>query len=98
MKQLLRLLLCLAFLGGAAHAAFPDKPIRIIVPYAAGGGADSASRLLAQKMSEHFGQPVIVDNRPGANAVIGTSAIAKAEPDGHNIGLVISAHAINPFV
>jgi tripartite-type tricarboxylate transporter receptor subunit TctC len=97
MKLLLRLLLCLS-LTGAVHAAFPEKPIRIIVPYAAGGGADSTSRLLAQKMSEHLGQPVIVDNRPGANAVIGTSAIAKAEPDGYNIGMVISAHAINAFV
>lgn len=97
MKLLLRLLFCLS-LTGAVHAAFPEKPIRIIVPYAAGGGADSTSRLLAQKMSEHLGQPVIVDNRPGANAVIGTSAIAKAEPDGYNIGMVISAHAINAFV
>jgi len=98
MKRLLQLLIFVSVLITEANAAFPEKPIRIIVPYAVGGGADSAARLIALKMSEYFGKAVIVDNRPGANAVIGTLAIAKAEADGHTIGLVISAHAINPFV
>jgi tripartite-type tricarboxylate transporter receptor subunit TctC len=98
MKRLRQLLVFLSVLSTAANAAFPEKPIRIIVPYAVGGGADSAARLIALKMSEHLGKAVIVENRPGANAVIGTLAISKAEADGHTIGMVISAHAINPFV
>lgn len=98
MKRLAVLAGSLLLAAGLAHAAFPERPIRIVVPYAAGGGADTAARLIGQKMAEHLGQPVIVDNRPGANAVVGTQAVARAEPDGHQIGMVISAHAINPFV
>ncbi len=78
--------------------AYPDKPVKVIVPYAAGGGADTASRLISQKLAAAWNQPFVVENRPGGNAVIGTSAIAKAAPDGYTIGMVISAHAVNPFV
>lgn len=98
MRLLLKIAMAWLSFVALAHGAFPEKPIRIIVPYAAGGGADSAARLIATKMTEQLGQPVIVDNRPGGNAVIGTTAIAKAEPDGYTIGMVISAHAITPFV
>lgn len=84
--------------AAGAVAAYPEKPVKVIVPYAAGGGADTASRLISQKLSGYWGQQFVVENRPGGNAVIGTSAIAKASPDGYTIGMVISAHAVNPFV
>jgi tripartite-type tricarboxylate transporter receptor subunit TctC len=71
----------------AAHAqeAFPNKPIRIIVPYAAGGGVDIVTRLVGQKMGERLRQPVIVDNRPGAGTNIGMSAAARSEADGYTL-------------
>lgn len=90
-------LLILFTTGMPLADVYPTRTIRIIVPYAAGGGADITARLLAAKMSEEFGQSVVIENRPGGSAVIGTSAIAAAEPDGHTIGVVISAHVVNPF-
>jgi len=73
--------------GAAAQTAdnFPSRPIRIIVPQAAGSGIDLQARTLAQKMGELWGQPGIVENRPGANAIIGTDAVAKATPDGYTL-------------
>jgi tripartite-type tricarboxylate transporter receptor subunit TctC len=68
-----------------AQADFPNHPIRIIVPQAAGSGIDLQARTLAQKMQELWGQPGIVENRPGANAIIGTDAVAKAAPDGYTL-------------
>ncbi len=72
----------------AAHAAeYPQGAITFIVPYAAGGSSDTRSRQLAQKLSDYLGQTVVVDNRPGASGNIGTTAIARAKPDGYTIGL-----------
>src|SRR3979409_617608 len=73
--------------GAAAQTAdnFPNRPIRIIVPQAAGSGVDLQARTLAQKRGELWGQPGIVENRPGANAIIGTDAVAKATPDGYTL-------------
>jgi tripartite-type tricarboxylate transporter receptor subunit TctC len=73
--------------GAVAQTAdnFPNRPIRIIVPQAAGSGIDLQARTLAQKMGELWGQPGIVENRPGANAIIGTDAVAKASPDGYTL-------------
>ncbi|MDP2007709.1 MAG: tripartite tricarboxylate transporter substrate binding protein [Rubrivivax sp.] len=82
----------------AAQAAFPDKPIRIIVPYSAGGGTDIIARHLADRLRARLGQPVIVENRAGANGVIGTDMVAKATPDGSTFGLVVASHLINPLV
>lgn len=79
-------------------AAFPDKQIRIIVPYSAGGGTDIIARHLAQRLQPRLGQTVIVENRPGADGVIGTDAAAKATPDGSTFVLVVASHLINPLV
>src|SRR5688500_15581664 len=74
--------------AGAAFAqAYPAKQVRIIVPYPAGGGTDLVARFIAQKLGDTFGRPVIVDNRAGANGMIGTEAMAKAAPDGHTLGM-----------
>ena len=87
--------------GAAAQTAdnFPSRPIRIIVPQAAGSGIDLQARTLAQKMGELWGQPGIVENRPGANAIIGTDAVAKAAPDGYTLVYApVSAVTTNAFI
>lgn len=83
-------------LGTLAHAAYPDKPIRLIVPWAAGGSTDAIARAVAQRLSETMGQTVIVDNKAGASGQIGTDAAAKAAPDGYTIAIVELPHAIAP--
>ena len=75
-----------AFSGAfAAQQDYPNKPIRFVTPYAPGGSTSALSRLVGEKMSETFGRPVIIDNRPGANTMIGADAVAKAAPDGYTI-------------
>ena len=80
----------------AAAQAYPQRPIKIIVPYAAGGGTDVFSRLLAAQMEPALGQALVIDNRAGGASVIGTQAVASAEPDGYTIGMVDSAFVTNP--
>ncbi len=82
----------------AQERKFPSKPVTIVVPYSAGGGTDIVGRLMAQRLSEVWGQSVVVDNRTGANGVIGSSYVAKAAPDGHTLLLVVGSHAINPVL
>jgi len=87
----------LLLLGGTAFAQdYPARTIRIIVPLTPGSGADIAGRIVAQRMSEAFKQPVIVENRPGAGTLIGTGAVAKAEPDGYTLLVNSSSHSANP--
>ncbi len=82
--NLMKTVLVLAALAfSAAINAFPNKPVRIIVAFPAGGGTDIVARIVGQKLSESWGQPVVVDNRAGASGTIGTEAAARAEPDGH---------------
>lgn len=95
--------LILSFLMGVAVAMsasaqqdYPSKqPVRLIVTFAAGGGADAAARALSDKLGEKLGQTVVVENRPGAGGTIATNAVAKAAPDGYNILFTVSSHAIN---
>jgi tripartite-type tricarboxylate transporter receptor subunit TctC len=86
----------LSLFTGLAHAEFPDKPVRIVVPFAPGGGTDLIARTLGQGMSQALGQPVIIDNKPGAGTVIGTDLVAKSAPDGYNLVIATLAHAVNP--
>src|SRR3974390_981660 len=69
----------------AAQGAYPEKPVRLIVPTAPGAGQDIVNRLVGQKLSDAWGQPVIVDNRPGANGVVASELVARASPDGYVI-------------
>jgi len=76
---------------------FPGKPIRLIVPYPPAGASDITARLIAEKLSRKYGVQVVVENKAGANGVIGTEMIARAAPDGYKIGLVASSHVGNPY-
>ncbi len=76
-----------------AQQKYPTRPIRFVVPFSPGGGTDTLARVIAQKMSEHWGQPVVIENRTGAGGTIGTALVAKATPDGHTL-LVSSASFI----
>ena len=79
-----------------AGAAFPDRPVRLVVPFAPGGGTDLIARTLAVGMSRELGQQVIIDNKPGAGTIIGTDNVAKSPPDGYAIVIATFAHAVNP--
>jgi tripartite-type tricarboxylate transporter receptor subunit TctC len=80
----------------ASAQPFPTKPIRMVVTYPAGGGADLMARLLAPKMSVHLGQPVVVENKPGASGQIGAAEVARATPDGYTLMLDASSYSVNP--
>ncbi|WP_137944987.1 tripartite tricarboxylate transporter substrate binding protein [Roseateles cavernae] len=86
----------LAALSAPAWAqAWPARPIKLIVPYPPGGFTDVTARLIAQKLQERLGQAVVVDNKPGANSIIGVDALAKSAPDGYTMAVVIAAYAAN---
>jgi tripartite-type tricarboxylate transporter receptor subunit TctC len=86
-------------LGAMTQAAFPSRPIRIVIGFPPGGGIDILARMMGPKMSERLGQPVIVENRPGANGLIATQGVAQSEPDGHTIFFGTTGNlAVNPVI
>src|ERR1044071_1930975 len=94
-----RAMLAAALLAVSASSfaqTYPTKPIRIIVPWPPGGGTDLVARTVAQKFGETLGQLAVVENRAGANGIIGADATAKAAPDGYTAMITIASHAINP--
>ncbi|MGZ5096608.1 MAG: Bug family tripartite tricarboxylate transporter substrate binding protein [Usitatibacter sp.] len=90
-------LLCTLVLAsaGAAHAQYPARPIKWIVPYTPGGITDSVTRLVAQKLEASLGQPIVIENKPGANSIVGAETVARSTPDGYTALTVIAAHAAN---
>ena len=104
MPTLRRAALALAFVaqclaGGALAADYPSKAIKLVVPYAPGGGADSVARIVAKKVSENIGQAIVIENKGGAGSIVGTEIVAKAEPDGYTLLLGQSGPiSINPAV
>jgi tripartite-type tricarboxylate transporter receptor subunit TctC len=89
-------LLAIALVTGAHAQTYPDRPVRLIVPFAAGGLNDVVARLIAPYLEKSLGQPFIVDNRPAASGIVGTDATAKATPDGHTLLMVASSFAVVP--
>ncbi len=95
-----RIACALIFSGASAFNAnaadYPDRPLRIVVPFTAGGSTDVLARLLGKQLTGAWGQPVVIDNRAGANGVIAAELVAKSNPDGHSLLMVAIGHAVNP--
>ena len=102
MKSLVRALGALVVISASASSAsaqtqgWPNRPIRMIVPYTPGGYTAMMARLVSEKVAASLGQSIVIENKPGANAAIGTDTVAKAAPDGYTFGTVIAAHSVNP--
>jgi len=94
-RGVLLLGLLAASLAGFAHQAYPNPPVKIIVPFAASGPADNYARFMAQRLQDALGQTFVVDNRPGAGSIIGTDAVAKAAPDGYTLLMMSNTQTVN---
>jgi tripartite-type tricarboxylate transporter receptor subunit TctC len=88
-------LACAALAPFCSAQDYPSKPVRIVVPFAAGGPADVYARVLAQRLQESLGQPFVIDNRPGGGSVLGTDIVAKSAPDGYTLLLMSNTHTVN---
>jgi tripartite-type tricarboxylate transporter receptor subunit TctC len=95
-RKLLLALALFAALGPARSFAYPDRPVRIIVPYAPGGGNDTLARVLGRKLEDIWGKPVVVENKAGANTIIATEYVSRQEPDGYNILMATTIFSVNP--
>ena len=95
MKRMCLLVLALGIFSPVIAQQYPTKPIRFVVPYAPGGNTDVLARLIGQRLADTFPHPVIVDNRPGIDGVVGINVVTRAAPDGYTILMVSSSHAIN---
>jgi len=82
--------------AAAAKDTYPNKPVRMVIPFAAGGFSDVVGRIVTQKLSENIGQSVVADNRPGASGIIGSEIVARAAPDGYTLLLNSFNHVVNP--
>ena len=89
------LILSLVTLTSPALAEYPDKPIRLLLPFPAGGAVDIVARVVTSKMAEEFGKPFVIENKAGAGGIIATDAVAKAVPDGYTLLLTTPNHTIN---
>ena len=89
---------CMAAGLCSAAESYPSRPIRLVIPFPPGGGADIAGRVIGQKLSERLGVQVVIDNRPGASTLIGTELVSKATPDGYTLLMATSNHSINPSI
>jgi tripartite-type tricarboxylate transporter receptor subunit TctC len=97
MKRILSVLAATLVAGGAlAQSAWPSKPVRMVVPFTAGSVTDIVARTIAESMGKGLGQPVVIENKPGAGGTIGAAQVAKSDPDGHTILVHSSGHALNP--
>src|SRR5512134_2662531 len=95
MIKALAVILLLAIAPALAQQPYPSRPVRIISPFAPGGGNDALCRIVAPRLSENLKQQVIVENRAGANGIVGTEVAARSAPDGYTIVLIPSGHAVN---
>jgi tripartite-type tricarboxylate transporter receptor subunit TctC len=98
MKRIFAAVAAMALAAAANAQSYPDKPIKIIVPFGPGGFTDVAARILQKELAPAIGQAVIIENRPGAGSTIGTDAVAKAAPDGYTLAMVSTAHVISPHI
>src|SRR6478672_12287673 len=99
MRNLLPAFVCsMLWSIGAAAAAWPTKPITLIVPYPPGGGTDIIARIVQEPLSKQLGQPIVIENRGGAGGSVGTAAAARATPDGYTLLFTLSSHTINPVI
>jgi tripartite-type tricarboxylate transporter receptor subunit TctC len=97
LRQLALAAALLALSAGSAFAQnYPNRPIRVLVPFAAGGAVDTLARLIGQKMSEGLGQPVIIENRPGAGGNLASDVLAKSPPDGYTVLQTVNGLSISP--
>ena len=96
-RFILAILMALAASAAAAET-YPDRPVTLIVPYAAGGSSDVLARLLGERLSKSLGQPIVIDNRAGAGSRIGTELAAKSAPDGYTLLLADMPHTIVPAI
>jgi len=85
-------------LAALADAAYPDKPIKFVVPYPPGGGTDVVARIVQQRLQAALGQPIVIDNKGGAGGSLGTDIVAKSAPDGYTVLFTLSSHTINPAI
>ena len=95
MKKMLLVSVLLTLASAVQAQSYPNKPIRWVIPYPPGGITDNVTRMVTLKMQESLGQPIVIENKPGANSIIGADLVAKAAPDGYSIVTVIAAHAAN---
>src|SRR5437899_7416848 len=97
-RDLLTFVFCALTAGAAGAQGYPNKPVKLVVPFTAGSATDILARTVGQKLTEMWGQSVVVDNRPGAGGTIGTAIVAKSPPDGYTLLVNSAAHAYNPWI